>query len=146
MTLRLGSFLLALDEATRARLLADAVRVDVPAGSVLYRDREASRMGVVVAGLVRVYLTSAEGRQVTVRYARDGVAWVWLSLSSPCQRCVRVLITRVRLARRTRQTDSGDCAVASTRTVRHRELDLSGATAGLTRSSTSGRSAALPTR
>jgi CRP/FNR family transcriptional regulator, cyclic AMP receptor protein len=72
MTLRLGSFLLTLDETTRARLLADAVRLDVPAGSVLYRDREASRMGVVLAGLIRVYLTSAEGRQVTVRYARDG--------------------------------------------------------------------------
>jgi CRP/FNR family transcriptional regulator, cyclic AMP receptor protein len=72
MTLRLGSFLLALDENTRARLLADVVRVDVPGGSVLYRDREASRMGVVVAGLIRVYLTSAEGRQVTVRYAREG--------------------------------------------------------------------------
>jgi CRP/FNR family cyclic AMP-dependent transcriptional regulator len=72
MTLRLGSFLLALDETMRARLLADAVRVDVPGGSVLYRDREASRMGVVAAGLIRVYLTSAEGRQLTVRYAREG--------------------------------------------------------------------------
>ncbi len=72
MTLRLGSFLQALDETTRARLLADAIRVDVPGGSVLYRDRDASRMGVVVAGLVRVYLTSGEGRQVTVRYAREG--------------------------------------------------------------------------
>lgn len=72
MTLRLGSFLLALDENTRARLLADVVRVDVPAGSVLYRDRDASRMGIVSAGLIRVYLTSADGRQVTVRYAREG--------------------------------------------------------------------------
>jgi CRP/FNR family transcriptional regulator len=72
MTLRLGSFLLALEEHTRARLLADAVRVDVPGGSVLYRERETSRMGVVVSGLLRVYLTSADGRQVTVRYAREG--------------------------------------------------------------------------
>src|SRR3954447_2774160 len=72
MASRLGSFLLALNDATRARLLADAVRLDVPAGSVLYREGEASRMGVVVAGLMRVYLTSAEGRQVTVRYAREG--------------------------------------------------------------------------
>jgi CRP/FNR family transcriptional regulator len=72
MALRLGTFLQALDETTRDRLLADAVRVDVPAGSVLYRHREASRMGVVAAGLIRVYLTSREGRQVTVRYAREG--------------------------------------------------------------------------
>jgi CRP/FNR family transcriptional regulator len=72
MAPRLGSFLLALGETTRAHLLADAIRVDVPAGSVLYRDREASRMGVLVSGLIRVYLTSAEGRQVTVRYAREG--------------------------------------------------------------------------
>ena len=71
MTSRLGPFLMALDETTRARLLADAVRVDVLVGSVLYRDREASRMGLVVAGLIRVYLTSSAGRQVTVRYARE---------------------------------------------------------------------------
>ncbi|MDA8237444.1 MAG: hypothetical protein M0T75_06120 [Chloroflexi bacterium] len=42
-----------------------------PAGAVVYRDEESPRL-VVVAGLLRVHLTSADGRQVTVRYARSG--------------------------------------------------------------------------
>ncbi len=56
----------------RARLLADALLLDIPAGSVVYRDEGQPRTGLVVSGLVRVYLTSLEGRQVTVRYARSG--------------------------------------------------------------------------
>jgi CRP/FNR family transcriptional regulator, cyclic AMP receptor protein len=54
------------------RLFADALHVDVPAGGVVYRDGDAPRTGLVVAGLVRIYLTSLEGRQLTVRYARAG--------------------------------------------------------------------------
>jgi CRP/FNR family transcriptional regulator len=46
--------------------------IDVPAGGVVYRDEDAPRSGLVVAGLVRVYLSSIEGRQLTVRYARPG--------------------------------------------------------------------------
>src|SRR5215216_6008359 len=54
------------------RVLADALFVDVPAGGVIYREGEAPRTGLVVTGLVRIYLTSIEGRQLTVRYARTG--------------------------------------------------------------------------
>jgi CRP/FNR family cyclic AMP-dependent transcriptional regulator len=66
------SFLAALPTEAADRLLADAVTLDVPAGGVVYRDEEAPRSGLVVSGLVRVYLTSIEGRQLTVRYARAG--------------------------------------------------------------------------
>lgn len=52
-------------------LLASASVLDVPAGSVLYRDEERARTALVVAGLVRVYLTAADGRQITVRYAKS---------------------------------------------------------------------------
>jgi CRP/FNR family transcriptional regulator, cyclic AMP receptor protein len=38
----------------------------------VYRAEDAPRLGVIVAGLVRVFLTSPEGRQLTVRYARPG--------------------------------------------------------------------------
>ena len=78
----------AFEEATRAaiaasaraafppraleRLLGDAVRLDIPGGAVPYRGGEAPRVGLVVIGLVRVYLTSPEGRQMTIRYARPG--------------------------------------------------------------------------
>ena len=55
-----------------ARLLSEAVRLDIPAGTVPYRGGDAPRVGLVIVGLVRVYLTSAEGRQMTIRYARPG--------------------------------------------------------------------------
>ena len=52
-------------------LLAEGERIDYPAGSIIYREGAAPRAVLVVEGLLRVYMTSPEGRQVTVRYARD---------------------------------------------------------------------------
>ena len=66
------SFLATLPVETRRRLTAGAILLDVPAGSTFYRDADAPRFGVIVAGLVRIFLTSTDGRQVTVRYARPG--------------------------------------------------------------------------
>jgi CRP/FNR family transcriptional regulator len=65
-----NSFLGALPRATLERLLVDAIRLDVPAGAVTYRDWEAPRAALVLSGLLRVYLASGDGRQTTVRYAR----------------------------------------------------------------------------
>ncbi|HSL34745.1 MAG TPA: Crp/Fnr family transcriptional regulator [Candidatus Limnocylindrales bacterium] len=67
-----ASFLGALPDQTRRRLLAGAIRLDLPAGATFYRDDDAARFAVVVRGLIRVFLTSPEGRQLTVRYARPG--------------------------------------------------------------------------
>ena len=69
-----SSFLGRLPTNTTNELVADAVHLDVPAGGIVYRDEDAPRSGIVVAGLVRVYLSSVEGRQLTVRYARPGAA------------------------------------------------------------------------
>jgi CRP/FNR family transcriptional regulator len=69
---RIPSFLAALPEAARERLLTEAIRINVPAGALLYSEGDRPHVLVVVNGLVRVFLTSAEGRQVTVRYARGG--------------------------------------------------------------------------
>jgi CRP/FNR family transcriptional regulator, cyclic AMP receptor protein len=66
------SFLATLPAATCERLVAGATQFDIPAGAVLYRDEDSPRFGVVVGGLVRIFLTSAGGRQITVRYARSG--------------------------------------------------------------------------
>jgi Cyclic nucleotide-binding domain len=52
-------------------LLAEGERTDYPAGTTIYREGAAPRAVLVIKGLLRVYMTSAEGRQVTVRYARD---------------------------------------------------------------------------
>jgi CRP/FNR family cyclic AMP-dependent transcriptional regulator len=69
-----ASFLADVPPSTTAHLVSDAVLLDVPAGGIVYRDEDAPRSALVVAGLVRVYLSSAEGRQLTVRYARPGAA------------------------------------------------------------------------
>ncbi|WP_328998240.1 Crp/Fnr family transcriptional regulator [Kribbella sp. NBC_00709] len=66
-----GSFLGELPGELIERLLATGDRIDYPAGSTLYRERSAPRAILVVRGLLRVYMSSPEGRQVTVRYARD---------------------------------------------------------------------------
>jgi CRP/FNR family transcriptional regulator len=65
-----GSFLGGLPGELIERLLATGNRVDYPAGSTLYRERSSPRAVLVVRGLLRVYMSSPEGRQVTVRYAR----------------------------------------------------------------------------
>jgi len=54
------------------RLLDGQTVVRVAAGGVLYRHGEAAGLHLAVEGLLRVSMTSEEGRQVTVRYARRG--------------------------------------------------------------------------
>ena len=79
-----GGFLSDLPEDVAERLLAGAIRISVPAGALIYRDGESPRVIVVVNGLLRVFLRSADGRQVTVRYVRDGdVAGLLLVLGGP---------------------------------------------------------------
>src|SRR5437868_1063207 len=64
--------LAALPTSQRDQLLGGALRVDIPAGSVVYREGDAPRCGLLVSGLARVFLLGADGRQVTVRYMRPG--------------------------------------------------------------------------
>jgi CRP/FNR family cyclic AMP-dependent transcriptional regulator len=67
-----SSFLSDLPPEVADQLLANAMLIDVPAGGIVYRDNDAPRCVLVVSGLIRVYFTSLEGRQLTVRYARSG--------------------------------------------------------------------------
>jgi CRP/FNR family transcriptional regulator, cyclic AMP receptor protein len=67
-----AGFLATLPVTAAERLLADALRIDVPAGGTVYRDDERGRAIVVLHGLLRIYMSSSDGRQVTIRYARDG--------------------------------------------------------------------------
>ena len=64
------SFLGKLPSELVDELLAEGERTGYPAGTTIYREGEAPRAVLVIDGLLRVYMTSAEGRQVTVRYAR----------------------------------------------------------------------------
>jgi CRP/FNR family transcriptional regulator, cyclic AMP receptor protein len=79
-----GGFLSALPEEAAKSLLAGSITISVPAGALVYREEEIPRVIVVIDGLLRVFLRSADGRQVTVRYARSGdVAGLALVLGGP---------------------------------------------------------------
>jgi CRP/FNR family transcriptional regulator len=68
------------------RLLSDALMINVPAGSIVYREYDPSRMGLVVEGLVREYRVFPDGRNVTFGYhrARD-VLGIPLTILGPLQ-------------------------------------------------------------
>jgi len=70
VTAMAGSFLGGLPLELVGELLSAGVRTDHPAGATIYRQGEAPRTFLVVHGLLRVYMSSPDGRQVTVRYAR----------------------------------------------------------------------------
>jgi len=64
------SFLGALGPDVARELLEDGRPSEYSAGTTIYRQGDAPRTLLVVSGLLRVYMSSPDGRQVTVRYAR----------------------------------------------------------------------------
>jgi CRP/FNR family cyclic AMP-dependent transcriptional regulator len=66
------SFLHGLPGGLLDKLLASGTCADIPSGTTIYRPGDAPRAFLVVNGLLRVYMSSPEGRYVTVRYTRAG--------------------------------------------------------------------------
>jgi CRP/FNR family transcriptional regulator len=66
------SFLADLPAAALERLLAGAALEAVTAGTTTYRAGGEPRPSLIVSGLFRSYFAGPDGRQVTVRYAREG--------------------------------------------------------------------------
>lgn len=62
----------ALPDAVREQVLGRTVLVQIPAGGGLHRQGNDPWIALVVEGVVRVYVESEDGRQATVRYAREG--------------------------------------------------------------------------
>ena len=62
----------SLPTETVELLAAGGTLSDISAGATVYTEAEAERFGVVVRGLLRVYMHTSDGRQVTVRYVRAG--------------------------------------------------------------------------
>ncbi len=94
-------FLSALPRSAADRLLDEAIRINVPAGALVYRDEESPRLIVVVTGLLRVFLSSADGRQVTVRYARSGdVAGLVLVIGGPAPESIQAMTSSLVVALR----------------------------------------------
>jgi CRP/FNR family transcriptional regulator len=69
-----ASRLAVLPPDVLATLLEDAVLVHVAVGAVHQRqdDPNGSGVGLMVSGLLRAFLTTSDGRQLTTRYARSG--------------------------------------------------------------------------
>lgn len=64
--------------------MAGAVRLKVPASSVIHREGEgAPHLELVVSGVVRAYVTAPDGRTMTVRYCRPGGLLGVMSLFIP---------------------------------------------------------------
>jgi CRP/FNR family transcriptional regulator len=66
------SFLTQLPPSALARLLEGAVLESVAAGTTTYRAGGEPRPSLIVSGIFRSYFAGPDGRQVTVRYAREG--------------------------------------------------------------------------
>jgi CRP/FNR family cyclic AMP-dependent transcriptional regulator len=64
------SFLGKLPRELVDELLTSGDRIDYPDGATIYRDGDEARSFLVLRGLLRVFMRSPQGRQVTVRYAR----------------------------------------------------------------------------
>jgi CRP/FNR family transcriptional regulator len=66
------SVLATLPAPTLDRLLEGAVLESVAAGATTYRAGAEPRTSLIVSGIFRSYFVGPDGRQVTVRYAREG--------------------------------------------------------------------------
>jgi CRP/FNR family transcriptional regulator len=64
------SFLGHLPDEVVEALLMTGDRADYPSGSTIYREGDRPSTLLVLHGLLRVYMASPDGRQITVRYAR----------------------------------------------------------------------------
>ena len=83
----------ALPEEALGRVLSGGLELEVPRGSTLYREGGSPRCVLVRSGLIRVYMQSAEGRQVTVRYARpNDLLGVAAAVAGPSPVAVQALV------------------------------------------------------
>ena len=86
------SFLAKLPAELTRRLQEDGERADYPAGTTVYRAGSDPQAALVVRGLIRVFLSSPGGRQVTVRYARPGdVLGIAVLVGGPANTSVQTL-------------------------------------------------------
>jgi CRP/FNR family transcriptional regulator len=86
------SFLAQLPAELAGRLREEGERADFAAGTTVYRAGADPLAALVVRGLIRVYLSSPGGRQVTVRYARPGdVLGIAVLVGGPANTSVQTL-------------------------------------------------------
>jgi CRP-like cAMP-binding protein len=67
-----AGFIARLPTSQAEWLVGESITMEVPAGAVVYREGEAARCFVVMSGLLRSFVSSRDGRQITFRYGRSG--------------------------------------------------------------------------
>jgi CRP/FNR family transcriptional regulator, cyclic AMP receptor protein len=65
-------FLERMPPSSRDQILANSTKIRYRAGTIAFQPDDPDRAEILVSGFARSYLTSAEGRQVTVRYVHPG--------------------------------------------------------------------------
>jgi len=107
------SRLASLSEGLLEQIAEGAVPVDVRAGGTVHEPEDGPVADLVLGGLLRMYMPSREGRQVTLRYGRRGALLGIATLFSPLpvylvQQAVipsRVLMMRHATLRRLAETE-----------------------------------------
>ena len=66
------TFLAHLPVDLAGEVLSGGRRVDIPRGGLIVQSQSRPRVAIVVEGLVRSFMKSPQGREVTVRYSRPG--------------------------------------------------------------------------
>ena len=103
-----------ISEDLLRRIADGAVRLDVPAGGTVHEPEDGPVADLLLGGLLRMYMTSREGRQVNLRYGRQGALLGIATLFSPLplflvQQAVvpsRVLMMRHATLRRLAETEA----------------------------------------
>jgi CRP/FNR family transcriptional regulator, cyclic AMP receptor protein len=62
----------SLPDEVITRLMRDAMRLEMPTASIVFREGAPPSILLTLSGLIRIFLTSSAGRQSTVRYAKPG--------------------------------------------------------------------------
>jgi CRP/FNR family cyclic AMP-dependent transcriptional regulator len=87
-----AGFLGSLPEAAATELMDEALHLEVPTGREVYQADDQPRVLVVLDGLLRLYIGSYDGREVTIRYARRGdVLGLALVLGGPAPVSIQAL-------------------------------------------------------
>jgi CRP-like cAMP-binding protein len=76
------SFLSGLPGPVSSECVRDATLAYVPAGVTFIQEGDVDRLSIIISGLARAFLSSEDGRELTIRTARRGAAVGALPLTS----------------------------------------------------------------
>lgn len=66
------TFLGGMPPQSRDQILVNSTKIRYPAGTIAFQPGDPDRADILDSGFARIYLSSSEGRQTTVRYVHPG--------------------------------------------------------------------------